>query len=123
LAASPEFLEFITEQMAGVGPVSVRKMFGGAGIFRGDRMIALVADDLLYLRSDHVSAPEFEARGLGPFVYEKAGKPVSMSYRRAPAECFEDPDEMVAWATRAYEACLRAGATARRRSNSRRPAR
>ena len=101
------FLEFLTEQMAGVGRVAVRRMFGGAGVFCDGQMIGLVADDLLFLRTDAESAPQFEARGLAPFVYRKGGKSVSMAYHQAPAECLEDPDEMAAWASRAYQAALR----------------
>jgi DNA transformation protein len=110
--ANEGFLEFVAEQMAGIGPVTVRKMFGGAGVFRGDRMIGLIADDLLYLRTDLESAPEFEARGMTPFVYSKRGRPVSMSYYRAPEECLEDPEEMMVWAGKAYAAALRAIAAA-----------
>jgi DNA transformation protein len=116
--ARSEFLEFIAEQMAGVGPVTVRRMFGGAGVFRGARMIGLVADDLLYLRTDAESAPEFEMRRLEPFVYSKRGKPVTMTYHRAPEECLDDPDEMTVWAGKAYEAALRAKTTASKRPNA-----
>jgi TfoX/Sxy family transcriptional regulator of competence genes len=44
VSTSSEFLEFITEQMVDFGPVSVRRMFGGAGIFRDGLMFALVVD-------------------------------------------------------------------------------
>ncbi len=38
--------------MAGFGPVTVRPMFGGAGIFRDGLMFALIADEVLYLKAD-----------------------------------------------------------------------
>ena len=115
-SAENGFLEFLAEQMAGVGRVTVRRMFGGAGIFCNARMIGLVADGLLYLKTDADSAREFETRGLEPFVYRKGGKPVAMAYHRAPEECLEDPDEMMAWAGRAYQAAVRAGNTSRRQT-------
>ncbi len=108
MATSTEFLELVTELMAGVGAVKARRMFGGAGIFFGPHMIGLVADDLLYLRSDGEDAFEFQERGLKPFIYSKGGKPVTMSYYLAPEECLDDPEVMTLWAGKAYQAALRA---------------
>lgn len=121
MRAKAEYLEFITDQMAGFAPVRVRRMFGGAGIFRGDVMIGLVADDTLYLRTDAETVRRFAARGLEPFTYRKLGKPVAMAYRRAPQECLDDVDEMTAWVGEAYRAALRAQGTAvRKEPNARR---
>ena len=55
MAASAEYLDFIKEQMSGFGPVTVRRMFGGAGIFRDGLMFALVADETLYFKADKAS--------------------------------------------------------------------
>jgi len=103
------FTDFLKEQMAGFGPVSVKRMFGGAGIYRDGLMFALVADDVLYLKADDASRAGFEAERLGPFVYEaKGGKKAVMSYWRAPERCLDDPDEMAAWCRIAYAAALKA---------------
>lgn len=103
------FSDFLKEQMAGFGPVSVKRMFGGAGIYRDGLMFALVADDVLYLKADDASKASFEAEGLGPFVYEaKGGKKAVMSYWRAPERCLDDIDEMTEWCRRAYDAALKA---------------
>ncbi|HLF20901.1 MAG TPA: TfoX/Sxy family protein, partial [Aestuariivirga sp.] len=88
MSAAREFAEFLKEQMAGFGPVSVRPMFSGAGVFRDGLMFALVANDVLYFKADDTTKPDFEAEGLGPFVYgTKKGKNTIMSYRRAPERC------------------------------------
>jgi len=44
-------------------------MFGGYGLYQNDLMFAIVADDVLYLKSDDAIQPEFMARGLKPFTY------------------------------------------------------
>ncbi|MFZ5672804.1 MAG: TfoX/Sxy family protein [Pseudomonadota bacterium] len=109
MATSAEFLDFINEQLQGFGPVSVRRMFGGAGIFRDGMMFALVADETLYLKADAVSQGEFEALGLPPFTYgAKGGKRTVMAYWRAPEACLDDRDEMTDWARKAFAAALRA---------------
>lgn len=119
MAVSEEFKTFLTDQLSGFGPVSIRRMFGGAGVFHHGLMFALIADDTLYLKADDVSEAAFEAEGLGPFTYEAArGKRTIMSYWQAPERLFDDPDELSAWAARAYEAAVRSGAkrTKRRRT-------
>lgn len=108
MAASAEYLDFIKEQLADFGPVTVRRMFGGAGIFREGLMFALIADETLYLKADEVSQGEFEALTLPPFTYgAKGGKRTVMSYWRAPEACLDDRDEMTGWARKAYAAALR----------------
>ncbi len=89
------------------GAVRLRRMFGGWGVFHEGCMLALVVNDALYLKADAVTAPVFDARGLQPFVYERQGRPVVLSYRQAPAEMYEGPAEAVEWAGRAWEAALR----------------
>ena len=82
-------------------------MFGGYGIYRDDLMFALVANDVLYLKTDEAMARELAARDLKPFEYAKQGKRMQIAYYTAPAEIFDDPDEAKLWATRAYAAALR----------------
>lgn len=109
MAVSPEFSEFLKEQLAGFGSVDVKRMFGGAGLFRDGLMFGLIADDVLYLKVDDDNTEAFEAEGLSHFTYTtKKGKKGLMSYRRAPERCLDDPDEMTEWATGAFAAALRA---------------
>jgi DNA transformation protein and related proteins len=109
MATSAEYLDFLKEQFAGFGPVTVRRMFSGAGIYRDGLMFALLARDTLYLKADAASQGEFEALNLKPFTYEaKGAKKVIMSYWRAPEACLDDPEEMTLWARKAFAAALRA---------------
>ena len=53
MAKPPDpFHEFVIELFAPMGPVSVKRMFGGAGVFRDGLMFALIADDTLFLKTD-----------------------------------------------------------------------
>lgn len=99
--------ERLQEIFAAFGPVEVRRMFGGHGIYRRGLMFALVADEVLYLKADTESASHFAARGLEPFIYERRGKAVTMSYYQAPDEVMDDPEQAALWAKRAFEAALR----------------
>lgn len=105
---SSGFREYLEEQFAPFGGVSIKSMFGGLGIFREGLMFGLVADDTLYFRIDDESLPAFEQEGSEPFVYTGGkGEPMAMSYWRAPERIFDDPDEFRSWSENAFAAAVR----------------
>jgi DNA transformation protein len=116
MAKRDPFVDHVMELLEPLGTMRARSMFGGFGIFHFDRMIALIADDRLYLKTDSVSRASFEAVGAAPFVYAgKRGKPAVMSYHEAPSACLDDAETMLQWARLAVEAAQRAPAPKRRR--------
>jgi DNA transformation protein len=105
---SEGFKDFIRDQL---GPVSIRNMFGGAGIYADGVMFAILADDTLYLKADGTTAPAFEAEGMGPFTYTPKDKAaVAMSYWEVPPRLLEEPDELAAWARDAHRIARRSKA-------------
>lgn len=108
-----EFTDFLHEVFSDFGPIQMRHMFGGHGIYHDGLMFALVADDTLYLKADAETADAFQSRGLDAFQYAKAGKWVSLSYYQAPEEIFEDPENASHWARLAFAAALRGRASNR----------
>jgi DNA transformation protein and related proteins len=111
MTASDGFVEFLKDLLGPLGPITVRRMFGGAGIFRDGVMFALIVDDTLYFKADDSNRRDFEAEGLAPFSYEtKNGRNTIMSYWRCPDRLFDDPDEMAAWAGKALTAARTAAA-------------
>ncbi len=102
-----EFITYVLELMQPLGPVSARSMFGGYGIYIGDTMFALVADEVLYFKTNEDNRPDFDARGLEPFNYERNGKLFNMSYNEAPAEVMDEVEAMVSWAHKAIDAALK----------------
>lgn len=102
-----EYVETLLELMAPLGSLNSRAMFGGYGIYLDGLMIGLVADDELFFKVDKESQPQFEAVESEPFVYEKNGKPMQMSYWKAPEIIFDEPEEMLQWGRLALGAALR----------------
>ena len=103
------FRTFVADQLSVVGPVVLRSMFGGAGVYRDGLMFALIAFDTLYFKADAGNRPDFEAEGTSPFSYEtKNGRNTIMSYWQVPERLYEDADEMRDWARKAIEAAVRA---------------
>ena len=104
--------EAIIELFQEFGPVSVRRMFGGTGIFVDGRMIGLVSRDVIYLKADAETIPAFEQEGLAPFSYAtKDGERKLTSYWRIPDRLYDDTEELANWARAAHGAALRKAAT------------
>jgi len=95
------FTDFVTELLEGFGPVRIRRMFGGAGVYAGEVMFAAIFDDALYLKADDALRAELAALGSAPFVYQSPRGPMEMSYWRLPETALDDPDEAAAWARKA----------------------
>lgn len=93
MSISNEFLTYVLDQLRGVGGITSKRMFGGAGIYARGKMFALVADDVLYLKVDDTNRPDFEKAGMGPFQL--------VSYYEIPPDVLEDADELAAWAKKA----------------------
>lgn len=105
-----EFAQSLHDTFRLVGPIVLKPMFSGVGVFREGLMFALVIADTLYLKADALTQPRFQARELPPFEYVRQGKTVSLSYYQAPEEVLEDPHEAALWARLAFDAALRSEA-------------
>lgn len=107
--------EYLAELFAAFGPVSVRRMFSGAGVFAEGLMIALVVDGVIFLKADEETIPQFEGEGQSAFSYQrKGGQRTIMSYWRMPERLYDDPDELAVWARRSMAVAQRSGARTRR---------
>lgn len=121
---SAGYSAFIEDLLAAFGPVKVKRMFGGGGVYRDGVMFALIADDTLYLKADAETEQDFAREGSRPFQYQGRNRPISLSYWQLPERLYEDAEELAEWARRAHSAALRAqrkkpsaGARGRRRQD------
>jgi DNA transformation protein len=104
MAVTKSYQMFVLEQLnRAVPPVRARAMFGGAGLYARDVFFALIANDIVYLRTDDSTRPEFEALGMEAFR-PHGDDSVVMRYHQLPEEILEDPDRLRSWAERAIAA-------------------
>lgn len=106
MAVSPAYRAFVLEQLGRVRPVTARSMFGGVGIYADGLFFALIADDVLYLKTDDANRPAFAAAGMEAF--RPSGHGAAMGYHRLPGELLEDPDRLRPWVDDAVEVARRA---------------
>ena len=123
MTASDTFAEFLREQLAPLGRLTMRRMFGKTGVFCDGVMLGMVRDNTLYFRVDDDNRAAFkEAESVPPLDYKKKGGTIDLSFWRAPERLFDEPDELVTWARAALAAARRIAAqrerTARKRNSS-----
>ena len=128
MVASDSFAEFLSEQLAPLGPLSMRRMFGKTGVFCDGVMLGMVSDNTLYFRVDDDNKAFFrEAEVFPPLNYEKKGESIDLAFWRAPERLFDEPDELVAWAREALAAAHRVaakrGRSVPKQNTKRKPAR
>ena len=109
LRVTPEFRGFVLDQLAGLRELRAKRMFGGLGLYSGERFFGIVAADELFFKADEVNRGAYEAVGSEPFR-PVADRPVSMSYWRVPIEVLEDSAELRVWALDAIRAADAAAA-------------
>lgn len=123
-AAERSFVTHVTDLLAPAGVVTTRRMFGGHGVYLESLFVAIIADDVLYLKADDRSEGDFRAAGCSQFGYSRQGRRMTLRFWSAPDEAMESSRLMQPWARLAIAAALRAVAAGRTKKTgrSRRPA-
>jgi DNA transformation protein len=102
--ADDGFVAFLKDELAPLGTIRVRKMFGGATLYCDGAVFALIVEDTLYLKADASLSPRFVAEGCPQFTYEtKDGRHASMSYWRAPEYLVDDVEALRDWCRASVE--------------------
>jgi len=119
MAVSSNYLEYVLEQLSGVGRVSAKRMFGGAGIYLDGLFFALVADDVLYFKVDAANQRDYEARGMQAFK-PFGESSYNMRYFEVPIDVLEDRDQLRQWAIKALAVAKSKRTVNKKKAKSRR---
>lgn len=111
MAVSEEFVAYLRDQFNVLGPIEIKRMFGGAGIYFGGKIFALGDNDTLYLKAAPDQRKKFQQAGCRPF--EPWPGHVMAGYWTVPVDVQEDRDALAQWAREAIAAA--AGKAPRRR--------
>lgn len=96
------FVEFVLDQLSGLGDVTCRRMFGGHGLYCGPTFFGILDKGRLYFRTDAASRAEYVKAGMKPF--RPNPRQTLKNYFQVPVEVLEDRDRLLAWARRALQA-------------------
>lgn len=102
------FHEYVKELFAGVGPVQIKRMFGGAGGYADGVMFLLLGNDTIHIKTDDALKAELREEGSGPFEWTpqngpRAGETIDLGYWRLPDSALDDPDEAAVWGRKALK--------------------
>jgi DNA transformation protein len=106
MAVNQDYLTFVEDQLSEFGEFQIKRMFGGIGIFKEGLMMGMIGGEVLRLKVDEHNQAEYEAKGMKPYQPNKNKK--GMPYWEVPVDVLEDKTELAKWATKSYEAALRA---------------
>ncbi len=102
---------WVQEALEPLGPVTMRKMMGGATLYLDGIVFAILDEGEIWFKADAESDATWDAEGCERFaVTFKDGRVDTMNYRRGPTDVYDDPEAMQRWARLAVEAGLRAAA-------------
>ena len=104
---SADFLAYVLEQLAQLGDVTSRRMFGGAGLYSDELFFGLIMDVVLYLRVDDSIRADYSSRGMAEFRPYADRPHLSMNYYEIPADVLEDAAELVSWARRSVTVAMK----------------
>ncbi len=114
MAYDPDFGEWVREHFTALGPLEIKRMFGGAAIYANGLIFALLDDGVVWLKADEVNGPVLQAAGARQFTYPtRDGTEMTMAYWSLPESALDDPDEAVDWARQSIDAALRKAAAKR----------
>ena len=104
------FHTYVEDLFANLGRIRIRKMFGGAGVYSGEDMFALIDKDRVYVKSDDSLKQHLESEGGEPFEWTNpsTGKTIKMSYVSLPVNALDDRDEASAWGRKALDVAVQA---------------
>jgi DNA transformation protein and related proteins len=100
MAVTDGFRSFVLDQLNELGDVTARSMFGGVGLYQRGIFFGIIARDVLYLKVDEATRPDYERVGMEAFR-PYPDRPGTMQYYAVPIEVLESGIELTEWARKA----------------------
>ena len=98
MAVQRPYLDYVLEQLGGLGAVRFRRMFGGVGLYSADLFFGLIDDDTLFFKTDESNAAPYQSRNMPRFM-PPSDRPLGpFGYHQVPADIIEDAELLAAWA-------------------------
>lgn len=108
MATSPQYAEWIVDQLSDFAKIETKRLFGGRAVLKDNLNFGLIFEDEFYLKADEQNQHRFEAEGCAQFTYQKADKTIYVSFWTVPESIIEDKEELADWARDSFDAALRA---------------
>lgn len=97
---------YVAEQLAPLGRISSRAIFGGVGVFIDDRLLGIVMGEKLYLHTDKSNLEDYVARGMQQFKPYPNAFDLTTDHHQVPPEIVNDAAQLKIWGERALNAAI-----------------
>jgi DNA transformation protein and related proteins len=92
------YATYILDLLSHLDNISMRKMFGGYGIYQHGIIFGIIINDIVYFKVDESNQKLYTAYNSEPFSYEgKNKKRITLSYWQVPSEILENRLELENW--------------------------
>lgn len=88
--------DFALDQLCGLDGLECRAMFGGHGLFAGEKIFGILFQGRLYFKTNASTRAAYTERGMKPF--RPSAKQQLNSYYEVPADVMEDAAQLESWA-------------------------
>ncbi len=95
------FIDFVCDQLSEIKNLQTRKMFGGWGIYSGEKFFAIVSDGSVFFKTDAKTSERYKKMGMKPFAPSK--KQILKNYYEVPTDILEDREKLFIWADESIE--------------------
>jgi DNA transformation protein len=99
---------YVAEQLAPLGRISSRAIFGGVGVFIDERLLAIVMGEKLYLHTDKSNLDDYVARGMPQFKPYPNAFDLTTDHHEVPQDVVNDAEQLRVWGERALNAAVEA---------------
>lgn len=99
---------YVTEQLGFLGPISNRAIFGAVGIFIEERLLGIVANEVLYLHTGPSNRDDYLSRGCRQFKPYPNAFDLTTDHHQVPEQIIGDPEQLKVWGARALQAAVEA---------------
>ena len=90
----------IVQQLEAMPEVRCRSMFGGYGLYAGERFFGIIHGERFYFHTNDESRERYVAAGMGCFI--TPGKQMALKkYLEVPPQVIERASELIKWAREA----------------------
>ena len=97
---------YVAEQLAFLGRISCRAIFGGVGIFHEERLLGIVINGALYLHTGAANLDDYVSRGMPQFKPYPNAFDLTTDHHQVPPDIIEDPQLLKVWGERALLAAV-----------------
>ena len=106
MAVQPQYLEYVLEQLAALGALRWRRMFGGIGLYSADLFFGLIDDDTLFFKTNDSNAAQYQSRNMPRFMPPTDRPLGAFGYHQVPADIIEDAEMLTDWARQSVAVAL-----------------